>query len=94
MITISQLIEYLQDVQHEVGEDAEVRVAHQPQWAFEYSLDDRVGVADGVVYLAEGTQVGYLPHKASVAVGWSEEDYDEEEDYPEDEEPEERIIDY
>ena len=25
-----------------------------------------------VVYLAEGPQIGYLPHEAAVAVGWAE----------------------
>lgn len=82
---ISDLIEYLEDLQNEVGPDAEVRIAHQPQWAFEYSLSDTVGVADGIVYLAEASQIGYLPQNAAYAVGWAENPEEEEEEYDEDE---------
>lgn len=86
---ISDLIEYLTDVENEVGPDAEVRIAHQPRWAFEYSLADMVGVADGIVYLAEESQIGYLPQNAAYAVGWGEkpeEDYEESYEEEEDEE--------
>ncbi len=35
--------------------------------------DDEARRAMGpVVYLAEGPQIGYLPHEAAVAVGWTE----------------------
>lgn len=59
--------------------DAEVRLAEQPQWAFEYSIDrvaevtldedSRSECAD-VVYLAEGRQLGYLNETASDELGW------------------------
>lgn len=95
MLTVGQLIEYLQDVQHEVGEDAEVRIAHQPHWAFEYSLQETVAVSRGKVYLAEGTQVGYLPQDAAYAVGWTEKPEDDEEGYDgEEEDYEDRLPAY
>ncbi len=37
----------------------------------EYELGD-VETTGGVVYVAEGRQIGYLPDDAAVAVGWSE----------------------
>lgn len=37
-MTIQELISILQDAAEEIGEDAEVRLAHQPSWPFEYSL--------------------------------------------------------
>lgn len=106
----------LQAVLAEMPEGAEVRIASQPQWPFEYSLG-QVGHADvkpfpsdeeleamseeeqerfeeacdrgeyaeramspwdpdwpedGVVYIGEGTQLGYLPACGSRAVGWRE----------------------
>jgi hypothetical protein len=83
MITLDDLIFELQDLRDDVGGDAVVRVAHQPQWAFEYDVDSVAHVAakrerknrpasPAVVYLAEGRQVGYLQGDAAVAVGWSE----------------------
>lgn len=66
--------------------DVEVRVAHQPSWAFEYSLDegpdlDVVQVTDtrydgspgdeiNAIYFAEGSQIGYLPSAAREMIGW------------------------
>lgn len=38
---LTELIERLQDVADDLGDkadDAEVRLAHQPRWAFEYSI--------------------------------------------------------
>jgi hypothetical protein len=85
MITVSELIRQLTDIEEEHG-DIEVRLAEQPRWAFEYSIQEDMGVAkvkgEMIAYLAEGAQLDYLPHVAAVAVGWSEEreDEDEEED--------------
>ena len=85
-MTVGQLLEALQDIAEEHGEDVEVRLAHQPQWAFEYSIDDVVMVeASGpsddededsdqeepVVYIAEKSQLGYLSGAASKALGWN-----------------------
>ena len=61
------------------GNDVEVRLAQQPKWAFEYSIDRAVTVEvedentderEKVVYLAEGSQIGYLPELASSELGW------------------------
>ncbi len=80
-MTVGELIEMLEGM----DEDAEVRFAHQPCWAFEYSISDVVEVeldqddngqyhqghgVSKVVYIAEGTQLGYLPGAASEQLGW------------------------
>lgn len=109
-MTLSDLIERLTALQDEHGADAEVRLAHQPSWPFEYAIDQviacdmhgdekqeindflneadpledgdaidearaRLGELDGepqvVVYLGEGSQLGYLPGVASAELGWS-----------------------
>jgi hypothetical protein len=67
-------------------EHVEIRVAHQPQWAFEYSItseheievvnlgvrdDGEVGLEERrVIYLPEGHQIGYLPAEARESIGW------------------------
>ena len=65
--------------------DVEVRFASQPRWAFENAIEipedqDEPLEIDGekVIYLAEGQQIGYLPKAASVFVGWSEDDEEDE----------------
>lgn len=114
-MTVQELMNELENV----DPDAEVRIAQQPQWPFEYDItsvtevkpeelyevclgddgwqvedgDDILqdgfscdadaqtwlkdyigrehgGKCDGVVYIAEGRQIGYLPSIASRAVGW------------------------
>lgn len=73
---ISELIERLQDIQAAYPDrDLEVRLAIQPQWAFEYSvhslscLEGLKGEDAPVVYLSEGSQLGYLP-RAVKDVAW------------------------
>lgn len=84
-MTLGQLLEALQDIAEEHGADVEVRLAHQPQWAFEYSIDDVVLVEasepseddedadqeEPVVYIAEKSQLGYLGGAAAKALGWN-----------------------
>ena len=75
---LSELIETLQLIARRLpDEDPEVRLAMQPQWAFEYSIhsvtpvsleEDRQGEEVPVVYLSEGVQLGYLPGAAKDAV--------------------------
>lgn len=72
-MTVAELIAILEDFDG----DAEVRLAQQPSWPFEYSIA-RFGVeiaevegAD-VVYIAEGSQLGYLPGVARDAIGWGD----------------------
>jgi hypothetical protein len=78
---VSELMELLQDL----PEDAEVRLAQQPNWPFEYSIgtvaaigpddfdedDEDDAPPEVVVYIGEGMQLGYLPGIARNAVGWS-----------------------
>ena len=57
------------------GEEVEVRIAQQPKWAFEYSIRSAVTAQpaageESVVYLEEGSQLGYLPQGASEELGW------------------------
>lgn len=84
-MTISELKELIADL----PDDAEVRIAHQPKWPFEYSVGDSAYVevsvpaetdedadpvkangAPGVLFLAEGTQLGYLPGQAKDELRW------------------------
>jgi hypothetical protein len=74
-MTVRQLIEELEFM----NQDAEIRFASQPNWPFEYSIDDvvsvdienrRTGDEEEVVYLAEGRQIGYLPGEAKDELGW------------------------
>lgn len=55
-------------------ENANVRLASQPQWPFEYSIDKIVESEDedkvSVVYIAEKVQIGYLPDEAVRLLGW------------------------
>jgi len=47
--------------------DAEVRLAQQPAWPFEYAIDrDHAAV----VYIGEGAQLGYLPEPVRQQLGW------------------------
>ena len=61
------------------GNDVEVRTAQQPRWAFEYSIDSAVTIEvddedtdekEKIVYLGEGSQIGYLNEDASRELGW------------------------
>jgi hypothetical protein len=74
-MTVAQLIEELEHI----DPDTEVRFASQPNWPFEYSIDDvvevevenrRTGESENVVYLEEGWQIGYLPGEAKNMLGW------------------------
>ena len=72
-----ELIEELEwAIERNQGEDVEIRIAQQPKWAFEYSVDQAVTVEnekeDGevFVYLSEGSQIGYLPKPAASELGW------------------------
>jgi hypothetical protein len=81
----TQLIEELEyAIERNGGDDVEVRTAQQPRWAFEYTIDqavvvtvedeesedDRTPPKSVIVYLSEGSQIGYLPERASDELGW------------------------
>ena len=88
-MNIRDLIEQLENLAEEHGDETDVRIAHQPSWPFEYEINSVEAVdlnADSghpdeghedseepdalVVYLAEGSQLGYLPGAAVNALGW------------------------
>lgn len=80
-MTIEELIAALQEmIEDGVEPETEVRLAMQPSYPFEYSVRQRdvIFVEDatvldrspGVVYLAEGKQVGYLPGEVRDELGW------------------------
>ena len=72
-------LEYLME-DGSVTENTEIRMAQQPQWAFEYDIRDGVAVVNvkdeysdakrPVVYLEEGSQLGYLPENVASEIGW------------------------
>ncbi len=71
-MTVAELIEMLQDCHNQ---EAEVRLAEQPNYPFEYSLSDQVGEYtdgdnDDYVYLVEGRQLAYLPGEVRDIIGW------------------------
>lgn len=79
-MTVGELIETLKDIRDIVGEDAEARWAAQPRYPFEYSIDETIVHVQehsnsyetkNVVYLAEGSQIGYLPEEAAKELSWS-----------------------
>jgi len=63
-MTVSELISTLQ----ELDGDLQVRVAHQPNYPFEYSISDvwidEEGDYKDAVYLVEGHQIGYFTKRA------------------------------
>lgn len=90
-MTIGQLKQILEDL----PDDAEVRIAHQPNYPFELSVGNCVYVekeepeevsddedeedcdlveidedCPGVLYIAEGHQLGYLSKQAENEIGW------------------------
>ena len=78
-MTLNELIERLEEYRDELGEDAEVRLMTQQNWPFENTItglassaeingadddDDEDVEADAVVYIVEGTQLGYGSKRA------------------------------
>lgn len=56
-MTAHELMEILEGVDPET----EIRFASQPSWPFEYEIRGTVESEDGIIYLTEGRQLGYLP---------------------------------
>jgi hypothetical protein len=72
-MTVQELMDLLEDLDPE----AEVRMAQQPSWPFEYSISDVMQPEPpaeedrpNVVYLVEGSQLGYLPGYVTEDLGW------------------------
>lgn len=81
-MTVRELRRVLFEVE---DQDAEVRLAFQPNWPFEHSIgtirevsleDENVYDEEGdeyvekVVYIGEGGQLGYLPNRAKQELEW------------------------
>ena len=60
--------ELIQELQY-LDPEAEVRIAQQPSWPFEYDVNGVVEIG-GKVWLVEGDQLGYLPGQVKDAIGW------------------------
>jgi len=74
-MTVGEMLDMLEGLDH----DMEVRFASQPNYPFEYDIDNivivevenkRTGGSKEVVYLEEGRQIGYLPGDVSRELGW------------------------
>lgn len=90
-------VEELRNELSELPPCAEVRIASQPNWPFEYSIqgvyiiepgdtddddesahtpdvsssdEDEASDEPILIFLAEGSQLGYLPRNARRAIGW------------------------
>lgn len=74
-------VKQLKAILNELDDDIEIRIAVQPEWAFEHILFN-TGLAhingELILYLATGNQIGYLPQEAKVAVGWAEDTYNDD----------------
>jgi hypothetical protein len=74
-MTVGEMLDMLEGL----DPDMEVRFASQPNYPFEYDINDivvvevenkRTGDSEEVVYLEEGRQIGYLPGDVSRELGW------------------------
>jgi hypothetical protein len=67
-MTVQELIELLEELAEEVGEDAEVRVATQPSWPLRHELAE-VTAVEGRVFLAasDGHPYGESPYAPRAA---------------------------
>lgn len=75
----TDLIEMLQ----ELDPYTEIRIAHQPNYPFELSIETMVTLGQGdnqIAYLGEGSQLGYLSQEAAVALGWADPEEEQEEE--------------
>lgn len=67
-MTVKELIEQLSDM----NPSAEVRLAIQPRYPFEYDIQDEVvETEDGSkVFIGEGMQIGYLGQEPCELLNW------------------------
>jgi hypothetical protein len=78
-MTVQELIETLEALAEEVGDETEIRVAVNPAWPLRHELAE-VTVVDGYVWLAasvghpEGDDSPYAPHAAWTGGVASDED--------------------
>ncbi|MCL6281051.1 hypothetical protein M3398_27685 [Streptomyces albidoflavus] len=65
-MTVGELIEQLEQMDPE----ATVRLATQPQYPFEYSISRAAEAEDGICWIGQGEQLGYLGEEARDALEW------------------------
>ncbi|MFE1612690.1 hypothetical protein CLM85_06970 [Streptomyces albidoflavus] len=65
-MTVGELIEQLEQMDPE----ATVRLATQPQYPFEYSISRVAEAEDGICWIGQGEQLGYLGEEARDALEW------------------------
>lgn len=77
-MTVDELIERLEEARDQIGGDAEVRLMTQQNYPFENAVygvttgqaineaydNDNEGMADNVIYICEGKQLGYGTRRA------------------------------
>ncbi|MFD7908584.1 hypothetical protein ACFV4G_40875 [Kitasatospora sp. NPDC059747] len=66
-LTVAHLIAQLQNLDPSLR----VRIAVNPDFPFSHLLASNVVVHDGLAYLAEDGQEGYLPHPVRDELAWS-----------------------
>jgi hypothetical protein len=64
--TIRELIDSLEEVAAEHGDDLPIRIATQPSYPLQSTVDDDVRVWRGVAYLKEGHQIGGYTYDTDV----------------------------
>lgn len=78
-MNIRELIEQLEVLAEQCGDETEVRIAHQPSSPFELSIgaveavpneEENESATETVVYIAEGEHMGYLSSQVAQAFGW------------------------
>jgi hypothetical protein len=66
-LTVGHLLHQLQNL----DPDLPIRLAVNPDWSFAHYLGTDVVVDDGIAFIAEDGQEGYLPPSVRSALAWS-----------------------
>lgn len=66
-LTVGHLLGQLQDLDPSLP----ISLGVNPDWPFAHFLGTNVVVSDGVAYIPEDGQEGYLPVSARDALGWT-----------------------
>ncbi|MFD4337869.1 hypothetical protein ACFWPP_11845 [Streptomyces anulatus] len=66
-LTVAHLLRQLQDL----DPNLQVRLAVNPDFPFAHFVGTEVVVTDGMAFLAEDGQEGYLPARARDALAWT-----------------------
>ncbi|WP_405589772.1 hypothetical protein [Streptomyces sp. NBC_01190] len=66
-LTVGYLLQQLQDL----DPNLRIRLAVNPDWPFAHFLGASIIISDGLVYIAEDGQDGYLPPEVRDALAWT-----------------------